>query len=59
MRSLFGGSSAVSTSKMAPDPLLSFLYNTSPTGRSEKAQPDSSSEVSIEDKSSDHILSER
>ncbi|XP_015891985.1 protein DEHYDRATION-INDUCED 19 homolog 5 isoform X2 [Ziziphus jujuba] len=59
IRSLFGWSSAVSTSKMAPDPLLSFLYNTSPTDRSEKAQPDSSSEVSNEEKSSDHILLER
>ncbi|KAF3436499.1 hypothetical protein FNV43_RR23591 [Rhamnella rubrinervis] len=60
IRSPFGGSSsAVSTSKMAPDPLLSFLYNAPATNRAENVHSDSSSEVSVEEKSSDHLLLER
>ncbi|XP_021889225.1 protein DEHYDRATION-INDUCED 19 homolog 3-like [Carica papaya] len=53
-RSLLGGSSPpVTSTKMAPDPLLSFIYNVPTANKSETVQPDSSSEVSLEEKSSD------
>ncbi|XP_059440513.1 protein DEHYDRATION-INDUCED 19 homolog 3-like [Corylus avellana] len=54
-----GSSSVVSTSKMAPDPLLSFIYNAPAVDESESIQPDSSTEVSIEDENSDEPISER
>jgi len=54
-----GLSSVVSTSKMAPDPLLSFIYNAPAVDESESIQPDSSTEVSIEDENSDEPFSER
>lgn len=60
MRSPFRGSpSAVSTSKMALDPLLSFLYNAPAINRAENVHSDLSSEESVEEKSSDHSLLER
>ncbi|KAG6704040.1 hypothetical protein I3843_07G111400 [Carya illinoinensis] len=50
---LAGSSPAVSTSKMAPDSLLSFLYNGPAAVKSESVQPDSSTEVSMEDENPD------
>ncbi|XP_050266831.1 protein DEHYDRATION-INDUCED 19 homolog 5-like [Quercus robur] len=54
-----GSSPAVSTSKMAPDPLLSFLYNAPADDKSESMQPDSSSEVSLEDENSEETILDR
>lgn len=60
-KSLFGGPpAAVSTSKMAPDPLLSFLYKTpAAADKCGDVQPDSSTEVSLAEENSEHILLER
>ena len=54
-----GSSPVVSTSKMAPDPLLSFLYNAPADDKSESMQPDSSSEVSLEDENSEETILDR
>ncbi|XP_023913204.1 protein DEHYDRATION-INDUCED 19 homolog 3 isoform X1 [Quercus suber] len=54
-----GSSPVVSTSKMAPDPLLSFLYNVPADDKSESMQPDSSSEVSLEDENSEETILDR
>lgn len=54
-----GSSSVVSMSKMAPDPLLSFIYNAPAVDKSGSIQPDSSTEVSIEDENSDEEMPER
>lgn len=54
-----GSSSVVSTSKMAPDPLLSFICNAPAIDEYESIHPDSSTEVSIEDENSDETISER
>ncbi|GMY16992.1 protein DEHYDRATION-INDUCED 19 homolog 3-like isoform X1 [Fagus crenata] len=61
-RSLPTGSSPVaSTSKMAPDPLLSFLYNAPAAHKTEteSMQTDSSTEVSLEDEKSEVTTLER
>lgn len=58
--SIFPGSlSPASTSKMALDPLLSFLHNAPAADKLENVQPKLSPEVSLEEKSSDEILLER
>jgi hypothetical protein len=61
-RSLPTGSSPVaSTSKMAPDPLLLFLYNAPAADKTEteSMQTDSSTEVSLEDEKSEVTTLER
>lgn len=54
-----GSSPLVSTSKMAPDPLLSFLYNVPTADVSEGVQRDSSTELSLEDEAPNETVSER
>ncbi|KAK4558979.1 hypothetical protein RGQ29_008286 [Quercus rubra] len=54
-----GSSPVVSTSMMAPDPLLSFLYNAPADDKSESMQPDSSSEVSLEDENFEETILDR
>ncbi|XP_065860416.1 protein DEHYDRATION-INDUCED 19 homolog 5 isoform X2 [Euphorbia lathyris] len=44
-------SPGVSSSKMAPDPLLSFLYNAAPADKSESSQSDCSSVITIKEES--------
>ncbi|CAK7348361.1 unnamed protein product [Dovyalis caffra] len=56
---LSGSSSVVSSSNLAPDPLLSFLCNVSPAEKLESVQPTSSIKASLEEKSSDVKLLER
>ncbi|KAG5231711.1 drought-responsive family protein [Salix suchowensis] len=56
---LSGSSSVVSSSNLAPDPLLSFLCNVSPVEKHESIQPSCSSKATIEEKSSDEKLLER
>ena len=54
-----GSSPLVSTSKTTRDPFLSFLYGASAADERENVQPDSSSEISIEEIQSDEITLER
>ena len=54
-----GSSSVVTSSNLAPDPLLSFLCNVSPVEKYESIQPSCSSKATIEEKSSDEKLLER
>ncbi|KAJ6674967.1 PROTEIN DEHYDRATION-INDUCED 19 [Salix viminalis] len=56
---LSGSSSVVSSSNLAPDPLLSFLCNVSPVEKHESIQPSCSSKATTEEKSSDEKLLER
>ncbi|KAL9347920.1 hypothetical protein Peur_059286 [Populus x canadensis] len=56
---LSGSSSVVSSSNLAPDPLLSFLCNVSPAEKYDSVQPSCSSKATIEEKSSDEKLLER
>ncbi|KAJ6940896.1 hypothetical protein NC651_006884 [Populus alba x Populus x berolinensis] len=59
-QALFSGSSSVvSSSNLAPDPLLSFLCNVTPAEKNESAQPSLSSKVTVEEKNSDVKLLER
>jgi hypothetical protein len=59
-QALFSGSSSVvSSSNLAPDPLLSFLCNVPPAEKNESAQPSLSSKVTVEEKNSDVKLLER
>ncbi|XP_022143934.1 protein DEHYDRATION-INDUCED 19-like [Momordica charantia] len=56
---LSGFSSLNSTSKMAPDPLLSFLCNAPIINESKTAQPMPSSKENLEEKELDDTFSER
>jgi len=56
---LSGSSSVVSSSNLAPDPLLSFICNVSPAEKYDSVQPSCSSKATIEEKSSDEKLLER
>ncbi|XP_011007806.1 PREDICTED: protein DEHYDRATION-INDUCED 19 homolog 6-like [Populus euphratica] len=59
-QALFSGSSSVvSSSNLAPDPLLSFLCNVPPAEKNESAQPSLSNTVTVEEKNSDMKLLER
>lgn len=58
--SFYAGSSPVtSTSETARDPLLSFLCGAAAAGEHQNVQPDSSSELSIEETHSDDTVLER
>lgn len=58
--SLIGmSSSAISTSKMVPDPLLSFLYNAPAADKSGDIQLGSSTEVSLEEENSENTSLDR
>ncbi|XP_050943456.1 protein DEHYDRATION-INDUCED 19 homolog 4-like [Cucumis melo] len=59
VRILSGFSSLHSTSKMAPDPLLSFLCNAPVINESKTVQPEPSSKEKMEEKVVDDTLSER
>uniref|UniRef100_A0A5B6YWC3 Uncharacterized protein n=2 Tax=Davidia involucrata TaxID=16924 RepID=A0A5B6YWC3_DAVIN len=60
LRSLLEGSCVVSSSNMAPDPLLSsFFYNPPTADEPEIIQPSSSTEASLAEKSSDENMLER
>lgn len=56
---LSDSSSVVSSSKMAPDPLLSFLYNVPSVDKSESVQPGCSTEVTSQEKNTDEKMLER
>lgn len=58
VRILSGFSSLHSTSKMAPDPLLSFLCNAPVINESKTAQPKPSSKEKLEEKDTDNTVSE-
>lgn len=59
VRILSGFSSLHSTSKMAPDPLLSFLCNAPVINESKTVQPEPSNKEKLEEKVVDDTLSER
>ncbi|KAG7030204.1 Protein DEHYDRATION-INDUCED 19, partial [Cucurbita argyrosperma subsp. argyrosperma] len=59
VRTLSGFSSLHSTSKMAPDPLLSFLCNAPVINESETVRPGPSGVEKMEEKDLDDTLSER
>ncbi|EEF39324.1 conserved hypothetical protein [Ricinus communis] len=52
-------SPAVSSSKMEPDPLMSFLYNAIPADKSGSVQPHCLPDVVLEEKSSEENILER